>query len=182
MAFASLAARPGARLSGHKQGVLCYRHGKFVLYQVVEVDVPTPAAVEDYLGCDLGTTNLLTDSEHETYSGQSVEEQRRIYVHRRQRLQKLGTRAARRKLRKISGRQRRYQRYTNHGIAKRVVAKAQRLCRGIALENLRGIRDRIKARRRQRAQLHNWAFGQLRQFIVYKDARAGYRVSSWSGQ
>jgi IS605 OrfB family transposase len=56
------------------------------------------------------------------------------------------------------------------------VAKAQRLCCGIALENLQGIRDRIKARRRQRAQLHNWAFDQLRQFIAYKAARAGVPV------
>ncbi|OLC30926.1 MAG: hypothetical protein AUH31_03710 [Armatimonadetes bacterium 13_1_40CM_64_14] len=169
-------ARPRVELSSRHQAVLCYRRGKFVLHQVVEVDVPAPAPVQDYLGCDLGTTNLLTDSEEEAYSGRAVEEKRRIYVHRRARLQKRGTRAARRKLRKISGRQRRYQRDVNHGIAKRVVAKAQRLCCGIALEDLRGIRDRIKARRRQRARLHNWAFGQLRQFIVYKAAQAGVPV------
>ncbi len=170
------AARPQAELSSRHQAVLCYRRGKFILHQVVEVDVPAPAPAQEYLGCDLGTTNLLTDSEGEAYSGERVEERRRIFAHRRARLQKRGTRAARRKLRKISGRQRRYQRDVNHGIAKRVVAKAQRLCRGIALEDLRGIRDRIKARRRQRARLHNWAFGQLRQFIVYKAAKAGVPV------
>ncbi len=170
------AARPQAGLSSRHQAVLCYRRGKFILHQVVVVDVSAPAIVQEYLGCDLGTVNMLTDSEGETYSGQAVEEKRRIYIHRRARLQKRGTRAARRKLRKISGRQQRYQRDVNHGIAKRVVAKAQRLCCGIALEDLRGIRDRIKARRRQRARLHNWAFGQLRQFIVYKAAKAGVPV------
>ncbi len=170
------AARRQVRLSGSRQAVLCYRRGKFILHQVVEVDIPAPAPVQEYLGCDLGTVNLLTDSEAEAYSGLAVEDKRRIYVHRRARLQKRGTRAACRKLRKISGRQRRYQRDVNHGIAKRVVAKAQRLCCGIALEDLRGIRDRIKARRRQRARLHNWAFGQLRQFIVYKAAQAGVPV------
>jgi putative transposase len=169
-------ARPQAQLSSRHQAALCYRRGKFILHQVVEVDVPAPTPVQEYLGCDLGTTNLLTDSEAETYSGQAVEDKRRIYVHRQARLQKRGTRAARRKLRRISGRQRRYQRDVNHVIAKRVVAKAQRLCCGIALEDLRGIRDRIKARRRQRARLHNWAFGQLRQFIVYKAAKAGVPV------
>ncbi len=169
-------ARPQALVSSRHQAVLCYRRGKFILHQVVEVDVPAPAPVQDYLGCDLGTVNLLTDSEAEAYSGQAVEDKRRIFVHRRARLQKRGTRAARRKLRQISGRQGRYQRDINHGIAKRVVAKAQRLCSGIALEDLQGIRDRIKARRRQRARLHNWAFGQLRQFIVYKAAKAGVPV------
>ncbi len=169
-------ARPRARLSSRHQAVLCYRHGKFILHQAIELDVPALATVQDYLGCDLGTVSLLTDSKAEAYSGQAVEERRRIYTHRRRRLQKRGTRAARRKLRQISGRQGRYQRDVNHGIAKRVVAKAQRLCCGIALEDLRGIRDRIKARRRQRARLHNWSFGQLRQFIVYKAARAGVPV------
>ncbi len=169
-------ARPQAIVSSRHQAVLWYRRGKFILHQVVEVDVPAPPSVREYLGCDLGTVNLLTDSEAEAYSGQAVEEKRRIYVHRRARLQKRGTRAARRKLRALSGRQRRYQRDVNHGIAKRVVAKAQRLCCGIALEDLRGIRDRIKARRRQRDRLHNWAFGQLRQFIVYKAAQAGVPV------
>jgi IS605 OrfB family transposase len=169
-------ARPQAELSSRHQAVLCYRRGKFILHQVVEIDVPAPAPVQEYLGCDLGAVNLLTDSEAEVYSGRVVEDKRRIYVHRRRRLQKRGTRAARRKLRALSGRQRRYQRDVNHGIAKRVVAKAQRLCCGIVLEDLRGIRDRIKARRRQRARLHNWAFGQLRQFIVYKAAKAGVPV------
>ncbi len=171
------AVRAEARLSSQHQAVLCYRRGKFILHQALEVDVPEPATVDDYLGCDLGTVNLLTDSEQESYSGQAVEAKRRIYAHRRQRLQQRGTRAARRKLRGISGRQGRYQRDTNHGIAKRVVAKAQRLCCGIALENLRGIRSRITARRRQRAQLHNWSFGQLRQFIVYKVAR---NIRAWA--
>ncbi len=169
-------ARPQATVSSCHQAVLCYRRGKFILHQAVEVNVPAPALVQDYLGCDLGTVNLLADSEAEAYSGQAVEEKRRIYTHRRARLQKRGMRAARRKLRELSGRQRRYQRDVNHGIAKRVVAKAQQLCCGIALEDLQGIRDRIKARRRHRAKLHNWTFGQLRQFIVYKAAQAGVPV------
>ncbi len=170
------AARPQAQMSNHCQAVLCYRRGKFILHQAVRVDLPEPAPVHDYLGCDLGTVNLLTDSEGESYSGQAVEEKRRIYVHRRKRLQRRGTRAATRKLSKVSGRQRRYQRDVSHVISKRVVQKAQRLCCGIALEDLKGIRDRITARRRQRARLHNWAFGQLRQFIVYKAAQAGVPV------
>jgi IS605 OrfB family transposase len=48
------------------------------------------------------------------------------------------------------------------------VATAQRTGRGIALEDLTGIRDRVTARRRQRARLHNWLFFQLRSFIEYE--------------
>jgi IS605 OrfB family transposase len=50
---------------------------------------------------------------------------------------------------------------------------AKRTQRPIVLEDLRGIRLRIRARRKQRAVLHSWAFSQLRFFITYKAALAG---------
>jgi IS605 OrfB family transposase len=62
---------------------------------------------------------------------------------------------------------------TNHRISKRIVEKAQRTKSGIALEELRGIRGRVRARRSQRSTLHSWSFHQLRQFVVYKAALAG---------
>jgi putative transposase len=45
-----------------------------------------------------------------------------------------------------------------------------------ALEALKGIRSRIKARRMQRGRLHNWAFYHLRQCITYKARLAGLPV------
>src|SRR3989442_10050045 len=99
-------ARPQAWLSGRHQAVLCYRRGKFILHQVVEVDVPVPAPVQEYLGCDLGTVNLLTDSTAEAHSGQAVDEKRRVYAPRRGGPQKRGTRGAGRKIRELSGRRR----------------------------------------------------------------------------
>jgi IS605 OrfB family transposase len=56
------------------------------------------------------------------------------------------------------------------------VAEAKGTGRGIALENLRGIRERVSVRRSQRATLHSWSFHQLRQFIAYKAALAGVPV------
>ena len=91
-------------------------------------------------------------------------------------LQRVGTKAAKRRLRKLSGRQRRFQRHNNHVIAKALVQTAQRTGRGIALEELRHIRTRVTARRGQRARLHNWSFGQLRAFVAYKAALAGVPV------
>jgi IS605 OrfB family transposase len=64
----------------------------------------------------------------------------------------------------------------NHTISKRIVAEAECTRRAIALENLEGIRARIKARRPQRATLHSWAFHQLRRFVAYKAALAGVPV------
>jgi IS605 OrfB family transposase len=61
-------------------------------------------------------------------------------------------------------------------ISKGVVAKAKDSGRGIALEDLKGIRDRITVRKGQRRQHHSWAFNQLRQFIEYKAKLAGVLV------
>ncbi|WP_328600949.1 transposase [Actinomadura physcomitrii] len=61
----------------------------------------------------------------------------------------------------------------NHRISKAVVAVAQRTERGIALEHLQGIRERVTVRRDQRARLSSWPFHQLGAFIAYKARRAG---------
>ena len=68
---------------------------------------------------------------------------------------------------------RKFESLRNHVISKQIVAKAKRTVRGIAVEELTGIRERIRARRRQRAVLHSWSFFQLRQFLEYKAALAG---------
>ena len=169
-------ARLGVDLSGRHEGRLVYRRGKFVLYQVYEEPEGEAEAAHDYLGCDLGIVNLLADSDGVTYSGESVEARRRRWAHRRRNLQKKGTRSAKRKLRSLSGKQARFQRDINHQLAKRVVAKAQDTQRGIALEDLKGIRGRITVRRQQRARHANWSFFQLRQMIAYKAARAGVKL------
>ena len=51
--------------------------------------------------------------------------------------------------------------------------EAERTCRGIALEDLTGIRDRARLRRPQRVTLSSWSFAQLGSFIGYKARRAG---------
>ncbi|HJY86429.1 MAG TPA: hypothetical protein VKE24_06280 [Candidatus Acidoferrales bacterium] len=111
-------ARRDVVLSGKKQAVLTYRHGKFILLQALESPSVPAADSKDYLGCDLGLVNLLTDSEGQRFGGQEVEEKRRIAAHRRARLQAKQSRAGRRKLRWLAGKQARYQRDVNHQISK----------------------------------------------------------------
>ncbi len=53
------------------------------------------------------------------------------------------------------------------------MTEAERTGRGIALEDLGGIRGRVRLRKPQRVTLHSWAFAQLGQYIAYKAARAG---------
>jgi IS605 OrfB family transposase len=71
----------------------------------------------------------------------------------------------------------RFVRDTNHCVSKRLVAQAQDTARGIAIEDLNGIRERAATvRTRQRRALHSWSFAQLRSFLAYKAVMAGVRL------
>jgi hypothetical protein len=50
---------------------------------------------------------------------------------------------------------------------------AERTGRGITLEDLTGIRARVRLRKPQRVTLHSWAFAQLGQFTADKAVLAG---------
>ena len=172
-----LAPYQAARLDRRRgQADLVYREGAFYLYLTVDVPEPPVQDVPEYLGVDLGIVSLATDSDGTSYSGDAIEQKRRTYAHRRRNLQRKGTRAANRKLRILRRRQSRYQTDTNHVISKAVVSTATGTRRGIALEDLGGIRERRTVRKRQRARHSNWAFAQLRSFIEYKAKLAGVPV------
>jgi putative transposase len=155
---------------------LVFRNGVFYLFVTLDVPDPEPDTIPDYLGVDLGIVNLAADSDGAVYSGAAVNDNRRRFEHRRKNLQRKGTQGARRKLRRISGRQRRFQRHTNHQISKALVRHAKDTGRGIALEDLTGIRDRTTVRRRQRSRQSNRGFFQLRAFVEYKARLAGVPV------
>ena len=147
--------------------------GAFYLLAPCNVEEAPEQETEDVLGVDLGIVSLATDSDGESFSGETVEKNRRIHAHRRRNLQRKGTKAANRKLKTLSGRQSRFQKDTNHTISRRIVQKAQDTNRAIAVENLTGIRSRTTARRKQRARQANWSFHQLKQFLAYKAKLTG---------
>lgn len=156
---------------------LVWRRGVYYLHVTQSRDAPdTMGATGGTLGVDLGIVNLATDSEGETFSGASVKQARTRYHKRRQRLQKVNTKNAKRRLRKNTGRERRFQKDVNHCISKVLVKKAVVSCKALALEDLSGIRERTTVRHEQRYERHSWAFFQLRQFIAYKAACAGVPV------
>ncbi len=128
------------------------------------------------LGVDLGMVNLATDSEGEHFTGAMIHHIRNRYHLRRQRLQKCGTKNAKRRLVRNRRREARFQSDTNHCISKKLVQKAVVSRKALALEDLSGIRERTTVRREHRYERHSWAFFHLRQYITYKAAWAGVLV------
>jgi IS605 OrfB family transposase len=165
-------------LSGRvKSGMLlCYRKdiGKFHLAVVVESEDP-PLRSSGILGVDLGIKNIAVDSEGRVYTNDQVEKVRTRYNELRGRLQQVGTKSAKRHLKKMSGRERRFKRDVNHCISKQIVSTAKGTCCMVAMEDLTGIRGRSRTtvRREQRDRHSKWAFLELRRFVEYKAAMAG---------
>jgi IS605 OrfB family transposase len=163
-----------ARIRG--QCDLVYRNGLFFLYCTIEFQEAPPVKVEDFLGVDLGIVNLATDSDGNRHKGDAVEKVRRRFSKTRRNLQRKGTRSSKRILQRIRRREARFRAHVNHVLSKKLVAVAKGTTRGIALEDLRGIRARVTVGRRQRAKHHGWAFHQLRAYIEYKAKREGIPV------
>lgn len=153
---------------------LVYSGGKFFLLAVCDLPDPTEQEVEAALGIDMGVTNIAVDSDGEIHTSAVIENKRRKYHRLRRLLQKRKTRASRKKLKRMSGKQMRFQRDVNHCTAKHLVSKAQHTNRAIAIEDLTHIRARTRVRgKEERARRSNWAFAQLRDFLSYKAQLAG---------
>jgi IS605 OrfB family transposase len=153
------------------------RDGKWYLFVTVEVPDGSPLDPTDFIGVDLGIANIATDSDGNQHSGKPVERVRRKHNLQRKRLQRKNTKGARKKIRRMRDKEARFRRHENHCISKRIVGSARRTGRGIALEDLDGIRRRVTARGGDaRNRLSGWAFAQLGAFIGYKARLAGVPV------
>jgi IS605 OrfB family transposase len=169
----------------HQRALLAYDRGESDLvlrdgrfYLLVSVDVPDTEEkkIVGWLGVDVGIVNIATTSDGDNFSGAHLNSLRARANRLRRKLQRKGTRSAKRLLRKRRMKESRFSSHINHVTSKQIVATAERTSRGIAIENLDGIRARVRASRSQRRVLHSWAFGDLQNKIAYKAARAGLPV------
>jgi IS605 OrfB family transposase len=167
-------------LREHRRGEsdLVMRDGKF--YLTATCEIPTAqlnARPDGWIGVDLGIENIATlSSSPEPKAGKDLNRYRRRMLAVRAELQAKDTKSAKRKLKQRARREQRHATDVNHVISKQIVAEAERTGAGIGLEDLSGIRERVRLRKPQRAALHSWAFGQLGSFIAYKAERVGVPV------
>jgi len=129
--------------------------GLWLLFTAVEIAQPPKSEVKDWLGVDLGLVAIAHTSDNTRFAGGQLNGLRLGHRRLRARLSAKSTRSAKRLLRERRGKEERFARDVNHKISKEIVSVAQRTGRGIALEDLQGIRARIRARVAQRARLHS---------------------------
>ncbi|HLG76142.1 MAG TPA: transposase [Ktedonobacteraceae bacterium] len=155
------------------------KHCYLLVSLEVEVADPTPEAHTQVVGVDVGMRYLAvtstTTGASTFYSGKRVRAKANHYARLRKRLQKKGTRSAKRRLVALSGRERRLKADANHVVSKRIVEQHQHSL--IGLENLTGIRERTQRRKGKRASkkqrkanaaYSRWSFAELHSLIAYK--------------
>ncbi|MGW6705813.1 RNA-guided endonuclease InsQ/TnpB family protein [Streptomyces sp. NPDC054956] len=152
---------------------LVHRDGMWFLIATCEIPEAEQYEPVDFLGVDLGIVNIATTSDGEIHAGRELNRYRRRQLALRAKLQKKGTKSAKRVLKRQRRKEQRKATEANHIISKRIVTEAERTGRGIGMEYLAGIRQRVRLRKPQRGALHSWAFAQLGRFVAYKARRAG---------
>ncbi|PPT05745.1 Mobile element protein [Geitlerinema sp. FC II] len=152
------------------------RQGDYYINIVVEVPTQPKGRTPKVLGVDRGLRDIATTSTGKSWNGEQLRATREKYVRVRASIQAKRTKSAKRLLRRLSGRESRFQSWVNHNISKELVREAKATESVIAFEDLTGIRLNVKLRKKTRTEIHRWAFYQLQLFTEYKANIAGVEV------
>jgi IS605 OrfB family transposase len=167
----------------------------FYLLVSLEINVPEPECSQlgEVVGVDVGIRYLAVTSawagKATFHSGKRVRHQANHYARLRKRLQQKGTRGAKRRLRRIEQRERRFKAQANHQISKQIIRDHPQAL--IGLEQLTDIRERTKRRKHKRKKngkgtervspkarkanrvYSQWSFAELHALISYKAVLSG---------
>jgi putative transposase len=167
---------------------LCYDKVKrmFFLFVSLEIELPDfdPSQHTSVVGVDVGQRYLavVTDTRDNTLfvSGKKACRKSEHYARKKKELQCKGTRSAKRRLRQLARRERRFKSALNHSSARQIVNKFPNAILGF--EDLTQIRSKTnrrhseKASKKQRKANHKqgrWSFRELQEYTAYKANLSG---------
>jgi putative transposase len=157
---------------------LAYRKGKFYLLQTVEPAAEEVKDAEECIGVDMGLVEIATLSNGKKFNSQKLTDYREKRQKIRSSLQSKCTKNAKRVLKRLSGRERTTATIINHTISKQIVSIARMEGKGVAIENLKGIRHSAnKKGKKFRSRVGKWNFSQLRAFLAYKCLMNGVELA-----
>ena len=157
-----------------KQGTceIFNRKGHWILALTITVNTPEPKG-SSIIGADLGVVNMAVLSTGKFFSGKWVQFKRNHFARKRSEYQ---SRKLRWKVKASKGKESRWMSDVNHKLSRQIVDIAKLNNSAIAIENLIGIRERIKASRKVNRMLHSWPFAELINFVKYKANLEGVPV------
>lgn len=125
------------------------------------------------IGLDRGLVNFVTSSTGEFFGGKSFRKSQRKFLYLRKKLSTKGTHSAKRLLRKLSGKEKRFSREVNHIITKKLASRSE--VKTYVIEDLKGIRNQRRGKKLNK-MMSSWPFQQFESFLMYKCAAQGISV------
>jgi len=156
---------------GVKAGQLCFKNNQLSLNLIVEKENPKKTIPSRILGIDRGINNILVCSNNQFFSSNHLKAIKGKYQWLKSKLQTIGTPSAGRKLKKLSGRERRFVCDINHRLSK-VVANSE--YDAFALEDLHKFKQ--DKGRMFNKKIGNWSFKQFERFLIYKAEELGKTI------
>lgn len=157
-----------------KSSVLEFKERSTEFYLTVQVESNALDEIDNQdeivlLGIDRGINNTAVCSDNTFYGAPRVKNIRSKYRRLRAKLQSKGTKSARRLLKKMSGKETRFQTDVNHCISKSIVNKPYTVFVLEDLSNVRPVKKKGSSKgKRGNFWLSTWSFSQLERFIEYK--------------
>jgi putative transposase len=148
------------------------RKDVFFLHIILRKESPKGSG-DKVLGIDRGIVNIAVCSNNVFFNGKHIKNVRGKYAFLRSKLQSKGTKSAKRFLRKISRKEKRFVTNVNHCISKTIVNTPYDI---FALEDLTSIRVQSRKGKEFNRKLNNWSFYQLAQFLEYKAEAIGKAI------
>jgi IS605 OrfB family transposase len=155
------------------QLVFLKKKKKFQIHLNFKKEEPEKRQNGTIVGIDRGLYNLVTTSTGEKFSGSKIRERQRKNLHLSKQLKSQGNKSAKRKLKQIAGKEKRFSRDVNHCITKKLAANSD--VKMYILEDLTGIRTKRRGKKMNK-WLGSWSFFQLENFLKYKCEEAGIWV------
>lgn len=156
---------------------LVYKKGKFYLFQTVDIPEEDIEDVEEFIGVDMGLLEIAALSNGKNFSSKKLNDYREKRQKVRSSLQRKGTKGSKKVLKRLSGKERTTSTIINHTISKQIVQLAKSEGKGIAIEDLKGIRFSSNNKGKKfRTRIGKWNFNQLRSFLTYKSLLNGVKL------
>jgi putative transposase len=132
-----------------------------------------PNSGDRVVGVDRGLYNIVSLSDGFKYASNQIRKVKREGLFIKKQLQTKGTRSAKRKLKKLSGYEKRFSLNINHNISKQLVSMPYDI---FVLEDLTGIRKQKSKGKILNKWLSNWSFWQLEHLLRYKAEAKGKQI------
>jgi IS605 OrfB family transposase len=148
--------------------------GKYFYFTFLfESDKTQETKGTETVGLDRGIINVIATSEGELVSGKPLRKNKRKYLYLRRKLQAKGTRSAKRFLKRISRKEKRFSLDFLHSLSKKLIKNEN--VKTYVLENLSGFKPK-KHNKKSNKIVSNWGFKLFEGLLKYKAEQKGIEI------